>query len=234
MTFGFIWGLGVVFASRLKVDSREKNKYNVYSAMVLSVILHGAAESLLSRLETLHNGWLRCLTVSDTVGSLNNISPKDLMEKTYQIPINVMKRGDYDGWGMQLVIRTNSMVKQLIFATMTPGHVQLLDGLVAIGYIVQMGYRSLEWNWPKEALIIIIIIEGLSLLQSRMELAERSLGQTYLGRDRCWSQDVFIIIPVVNISSLSFNNNIFVCVSSVVVCVSSVLVVLFGLCFSPG
>ena len=30
----------------------------------------------------------------------------------------------------------------------------------------QMGYRSLEWNWPKEAIIIIIIIEGLSLLQS--------------------------------------------------------------------
>ena len=46
----------------------------------------------------------------------------------------------------------------------------------------QMGYRSLEWNWPKEAmnkpiwasivdgaklLIIIIIIEGLPLLQSQ-------------------------------------------------------------------
>ena len=30
----------------------------------------------------------------------------------------------------------------------------------------QMGYSSLEWNWPKEAIIIIIIIEGLSLLQS--------------------------------------------------------------------
>ena len=30
-----------------------------------------------------------------------------------------------------------------------------------------MGYRSLEWNWPKEAIIIIIIIiKGLSLLQS--------------------------------------------------------------------
>ena len=41
-------------------------KCNVYSAMVLSVLLQGAVESWalsgtqLSRLETLHNSWLRC------------------------------------------------------------------------------------------------------------------------------------------------------------------------------
>ena len=44
-------------------------KINVYSAMVLSVLLHGAAESWalsrnqLSRLETLLNSWLRCITL---------------------------------------------------------------------------------------------------------------------------------------------------------------------------
>ena len=54
----------MVFTSK-KVSLRVK--INVYSAMVLSVLLHGAAESWalsrtqLSRLETLHNNWLRCI-----------------------------------------------------------------------------------------------------------------------------------------------------------------------------
>ena len=63
--------------------------------MVLSVLLHGASESWalsrtqLSRLETLHNSWLRCIT-RDTVGQPDSISTKDLMEKTHQLPISVM------------------------------------------------------------------------------------------------------------------------------------------------
>ena len=65
MTFGKLKSM--VFTSK-KVSLRIK--INVYSAMVLSVLLHGAAESWarnqLSRLETLHNSWLRCIT-RDTV-----------------------------------------------------------------------------------------------------------------------------------------------------------------------
>ena len=64
------------------------------------------------------------------------------------------------------------MVKQLLFATRIPGHVQpvgrpsgtwmhyAMRDVKDMGQ--QMGYR-LEWNWP------------------RMELAERSHEQTYLG-----------------------------------------------------
>ena len=51
----------------------------------------------------------------------------------------------------------------------------LLDGLVALGCIMlrdvkdmgqQMGYRSLEWNWPKEAMnrpIWASIVDGAKL-----------------------------------------------------------------------
>ena len=85
---------GMVFTSK-KVSLRVK--INVYSAMVLSVLLHGAAESWalsrtqLSGLETLHihNSWLRCIT-RDTVGRPDSISTKDLMEKTHRLPISVM------------------------------------------------------------------------------------------------------------------------------------------------
>ena len=67
-------------------------KFNVHSAMVLSVLLHGAAESWAlsrTRLETLHNSWLKCIT-RDTVGGPDSISTKDLMEKTHLLPISVM------------------------------------------------------------------------------------------------------------------------------------------------
>ena len=90
MTFGKL--KGIVFTSK-KISLRVKN--NVYSAMVLSVLLHGAAESWalsrtqLSRLETLHNSWLWYIT-RDTVGRPYSISTKDLMEKTHQLPISVM------------------------------------------------------------------------------------------------------------------------------------------------
>ena len=55
----------------------------------------------------------------------------------------------------------NNMVKQLLFATRIPGHVQpvgrpcgtwmhyAMRDVQDMGQ--QMGYRSLEWNWPKEA-----------------------------------------------------------------------------------
>ena len=50
----------------------------------------------------------------------------------------------------------------------------LLDGLVALGCAMrdvkdmgqQMGYRSLEWNWPKEAMnrpIWVGIVDGAKL-----------------------------------------------------------------------
>ena len=61
----------------------------------------------------------------------------------------------------------------------------------------QMGYRSLEWNWPKEA-IIIIIIEGLSLLQSippttanKQTQAQKKGGA---GLESCYNTVIIIII----------------------------------------
>ena len=71
-------------------------------------------------IETLHNGWLRCIT-RDTVGGPDSISIKDLMAKTHHLPISVMikerrlKREDY------------------------PGMCNLLDGLVALGCILLRG-----------------------------------------------------------------------------------------------
>ena len=124
MTFGKLKGM--VFTSK-KVSLSVKN--NVYSAMVLSVPLHGAAESWalsrtqLSRLETLHNSWLRCIT-RDTVGSLDSISTKDLMEKTHKLPISVMIKVRRLRWLGHAAHRSdNGMVKQLIFARV-PGHAQ--------------------------------------------------------------------------------------------------------------
>ena len=90
MTFGKLKSM--VFTSK-KVSLRVKN--NVYSAMFLSVLLHGAAESWalsrtqLSRLKTLHNSWIRCIT-RDVVGSPDSIATKDLMEKTHRLPTSVM------------------------------------------------------------------------------------------------------------------------------------------------
>ena len=125
MTFGKLEGM--VFTSK-KVSLRVKN--NVYSAMVLSVLLCGAAESWalsrtqLSRLETLHNSWLRCIT-RDTVGRPDSISTKDLMEKTHQLPISVMIKVTRLRWLGHAARRSdNNKVKQLLFATRIPRHVQ--------------------------------------------------------------------------------------------------------------
>ena len=70
------------------------------------------------------------------------------------IIINVVRRSD------------NNMVKQLFFATRIPEHVQPVGRLCGtwMHYAMrdvkdmrqQMGCRSLEWNWPKEAMNIPI------------------------------------------------------------------------------
>ena len=70
------------------------------------------------------------------------------------------------------------MVKQLFFATRVPGHVQPVGRPCAswthyaMGDVKdmgqQMGYRSLEWNWPKEAMNIPIwsgIVDGTKLFE---------------------------------------------------------------------
>ena len=57
----------------------------------------------------------------------------------------------------------NNMVKSFFLLRGYPDMCNLLDVLVALGYALyamrdvkdmgqQMGYRSLEWNWPKEAM----------------------------------------------------------------------------------
>ena len=118
--------------------------------MVLLVLLHGAAESWafsrtqLSRLETLHNSRLRCIT-RDTVGRPNSISTKDLMEKTHQLPSRVMIKERGLRWLGHAAHRPdNNMVKQLLFATRYPDMCNLLDGLVALGCIMHLCYEGCE------------------------------------------------------------------------------------------
>ena len=123
--------------------------------MVLSVLLHGAAESWalsrtqLSRLETLHNSWLRCITVLGYCRSSGQ-------QKTHQLPIiSVMIKERRLRWLGHAVHRSdNNVVKQLLFATMIPGHVQpvgrpcgtwmhyAMRDVKDMGQ--QMGYRSLD------------------------------------------------------------------------------------------
>ena len=72
----------------------------------------------------------------------------------------------------------NNMVKQLLFAMRIPGHVQpvgrpcgtqmhsAMRDVKDMGR--QMGYRSLEWNWPKEAInrpIWAGIVDGAKLFE---------------------------------------------------------------------
>ena len=65
----------------------------------------------------------------------------------------------------------NSMVKQLVFATRVSGHVQpwMHNAMRDVKDTGQkMGYRSLEWNWPKEAKNIPIwagIVDGAKLFK---------------------------------------------------------------------
>ena len=169
----------MVFTSK-KVSLRVKN--NVYSAMVLSVLLQGAAESWalsrtqLSRLETLHNSWLRCIT-RDTVGRPDSISTKDLMEKNHQLPISVMIKERRLRWLGHAARRSdNNMVKQLFLLRGYPNMCSLLDGLVALGCIMlwevwrtwdsKWVTAALEWNWSKVAMNIPIsagIVDGNKL-----------------------------------------------------------------------
>ena len=89
----------------------------------------------LSRLETLHNSWLRCIT-RDTVGSPDSISTKDLMEKTHQLPINVMIKERILKWLGHAARHPDNMVKQFLSVTRVPGMCNLLDGVVALGCIM--------------------------------------------------------------------------------------------------
>ena len=128
------------------------NFFNVYSVMVLSVLLHRAAESWalsrtqLSRLETLHNSWLRCI-MRDTAGGPDSISTNDLLEKSHQLPINVM-------------IKERRLTRAGATCWTPFWH---LDALC---------YEGSEGHGTANG-----------LPQHRMELAERSHGQTYLGRN---------------------------------------------------
>ena len=95
------------------------------------------------------------------------------MEKTHQLPISIMIKERRLRWPGHPARRSdNNMVKQLIFATRIPGHVQpvgtwmhyAMRDVKDMGR--QMGYRSLEWNWPKEAMnkpIWAGIVDGAKL-----------------------------------------------------------------------
>ena len=84
------------------------------------------------------------------------------MEKTHQLPIDIIKERRLKWLGHAVHRSDNNMVKQLLFATRVPGHVQhvgrpcgtwmhyAMRDVKDMGQ--QMGYRSLEWNWPKEAM----------------------------------------------------------------------------------
>ena len=78
---------------------------------------------------------------------------------------------------MLLAVRTIIWSNNFFLLLGYPGMCNLLDGLVALGMHCgmkdmmkdmgqQMGYRSLEWNWPKEAINIPIgagIVDGAKL-----------------------------------------------------------------------
>ena len=91
------------------------------------------------------------------------LTGKDLTEKTHQLPTSVMIKERRFRWLRHAARRSdNNMVKQLLFATRIPGLVQpvgrpcgtwmhyAMRDVKDMGQ--QMGYRSLEWNWPKEAM----------------------------------------------------------------------------------
>ena len=91
------------------------------------------------------------------------------MGKTHQLPISIMIKERRLRWLGHAARRSdNNMVKQL-FATRIPGHVHPVGqpcGTWMHYAMKDMGYRSLEWNWPKEAMNIPIwagIIDGAKL-----------------------------------------------------------------------
>ena len=100
-----------------------------------------------------------------------------LMEKTHQLPISVMIKERRLRWLGHAARRSdNNMVKQLLFATRIPEHVQPVGRPCGtwMHYATrdvkdtgqQMGYRSLEWNWPKETMnrpIWAGIVDGAKL-----------------------------------------------------------------------
>ena len=89
------------------------------------------------------------------------------MEKTHKLPtgISVIIKERRLRWLGHAALRPdNNMVKQLIFATRVPRHVQPIGRPCGtwMHYVMrdvkdmgqQMGYRSLEWKLPKEAMNI--------------------------------------------------------------------------------
>ena len=85
------------------------------------------------------------------------------MEKTHQLPNSVMIKERRLRWLGHAARRSdNNMVKQLFFATRIPEHVQPVGRPCGTWMHCatrdvkdtgqQMGYRSQEWNWLKEAM----------------------------------------------------------------------------------
>ena len=84
------------------------------------------------------------------------------MEKTHQLPISIMIKARRLRWLEHAAHRPEIIWSNNYFLLRgCPGMRRLLDGLVALGCIMlrdvkdmgqQMGYRSLEWSWPTEAM----------------------------------------------------------------------------------
>ena len=114
------------------------------------------------------------------------------MEKTHQLPISLMIKERRLRWLGQCR-SDNNMVKQLLFATRIPGHVQpvgrpcgtwmhyAMRDVKDMGQ--QMGYRSLGHGSSTSSTSSKVLQESLPIPPTliRMELAKRSHEQTYLG-----------------------------------------------------
>ena len=127
MDFRFL-GPGALFPV---FSLRVKN--NVYSAMVLSVLLHESwalFRTQLSRLETLHNSCLRCIT-RDTVG--RTASPPRISWS--QLPIGIMIKERRLRW-LGHAARRSIWSSNLFLLRGYPDMCNLLDGLVALGCIM--------------------------------------------------------------------------------------------------
>ena len=144
--------------------------------MIWLVRLHGAAESRalsrtqLSRLETLHNSWLRLIT-RDIVGSPDSISTKDLMEKIHQLPISVMIKERRWRWLGHAARRADNNINNFFLQQGYPDmrHAQPVGRPCGTWMHYAMGDKGHE------------SANGVWFPQPRMELAERSHEQTYLG-----------------------------------------------------
>ena len=91
------------------------------------------------------------------------------MEKTQQLPISVMIKERILRWLGHAARRSdNNMIKQLLFATRIPGHVQPV--WTALWHLDALCYEGCEGHGSTNG------------LPQPMELAEKSHEQTYWGR----------------------------------------------------